>query len=196
MNGPRQVGPRIMFPDTQPGAAWPAVPPPAAALNANGPSYGIQSRREWAAGEVDERDVVDTIKGASLWRFSAFGNVTISIIYGTETSRQFLSLQAPVVMTIPGQFSARAKPRGEEGASCTIALTQATAGARAHARKLIVGPGGGGLAFDDDAVTYTALTASTLTISGVATAVPALSTVPLVTGSVLITGSGFQEFEA
>jgi hypothetical protein len=49
---------------------------------------------------------------------------------------------------------------------------------------------------DPGAVDFFALTASTLTISGAAVVVPALQIVPLVSGSTLDTGSGFQEFEA
>jgi hypothetical protein len=76
--------------------------------------------------------------------------------------------------------------------TCGVTLTQATAGARSILRRFISGPA----AFELDAVAFTALAASVVSVSGVgAIAVPALSTVPLVAGATLTSGSGFQEFE-
>lgn len=158
--------------------------------------YGTQQFAIWKPGDVGSRQVCDAMKPEALWRFSAFGPVRITIDYGTQGSRKLLSLQAPVVLTIPGQFTATATPLNGTGERvCAVTLTQATAGARAIARNF-VDAGGGAVALDQGAVDYWALTASTLTISGAAVAVPALSIVPLVSGSVLNTGSGFQEFEA
>lgn len=190
---------RIMLPGPRPPVVVPpAVPPPPGALGNDGEVYGIQSRREWAVGEFDARVVCDAVRPAALWRFSCFGPVYVTIIYGTGATRQVQRLQAPVVITIPGQFVAQAQPTDPAHAapvSCEVALTQATAGARAHARRFITAAGGA-VAFSDDAVQFVAFVNSTLTISGAAVAVPALATVPLVAGSLLNTGSGFQEFEA
>lgn len=170
----------------------PAQPPPQGAVGNTGVVYGTQALAKWAAGDTTAKQVCDVTKASALWRFSAFGRVLISINYGTRATREIIELQAPCVLTIPGQFTATARPLDDQGAECRVTLTQATAGARSQARN-VVGPGPVNLS--DDAVSFVALNACTLTISGVAVAVPALSVVPLVAGSVLNTGSGFQEFE-
>jgi hypothetical protein len=170
----------------------PAQPPPQGAVGNTGVVYGTQQRAKWAAGDTKAVQVCDVTKAAALWRFSAFGRVAITIDYGTRGTRQILRVLAPVVITLPGQFTATAQPLDDQGTECFVTLTQATAGARSQARN-VVGPGPVNLS--DDAVSFVALNACTLTISGVAVAVPALSVVPLVSGSVLNTGSGFQEFE-
>lgn len=174
-----------------PVSGYPAQPPPAGSVGNTGVVYGTQQRAIWAPGDTKARQVCDVIKATALWRFSAFGNVTITIDYGTRDNRKILELQAPVVITLPGQFTATATPLDAEGAECRVTLTQATAGARSQARRLATGPE----TLSPDAVDFFALDACTLTISGVAVAVPALAIVPLVAGSVLNTGNGFQEFE-
>jgi hypothetical protein len=161
-----------------------------------GPIYGIQQFKPWNPGETDARQVCDTIKAFSLWRFSAFGRVLITIDYGTMATRKILQLQAPVVLTIPGQFTATATPIDNLGTDCKVTLTPATAGARSIARQFVDAAAGPAIRLSDDAIDFWALTASTLTISGAAVVVPALAIVPLVAGSSLNTGSGFQEFEA
>jgi hypothetical protein len=173
-------------------SGMPALPPPPGALGNTGPEYGIQSFRVWQAGEEDARDIVDVTKATFLWRLSVFGNVYVSLYYGTKGNLQLLDLQAPLVIEVPGQLRAIARPRDDQGAECTLTLTQASGGARSQARKFTSTVG----ALDPHAVAFTALVASVLTISGVVTAVPALATVPLVSGAVLGSGSGFQEFEA
>ncbi len=195
-NAPPLRAPVIMPPGSPaPVSRWPADAPPFGALNGTGEIYGTQSSHTWAAGQTDTREICDVTKAPALWRLSVFGNVLVSIGYGTNGNRQILNLQAPCVITLPGQFTARATPRDNAGTSCVVTLTQATAGALSQARKL-ADAAGGAVALDEGACRYVALTASTLTISGVAVAVPALAVVPLVSGAVLNTGSGFQEFEA
>lgn len=169
--------------------------PPGAPVGNMGPQYGTQQSATWAAGDVVPRQLVDVRKAGLLWRVSIFGPVLVTISYGTSKNRPIVDLQAPVVMTIPGQFTATATPLTDEGAKAVVTLTEASAGALSQARKVAV-RGAADVALDEGAVRYFALTASTLTISGVATVVPALGSVPLVAGSVLTAGSGFQEFEA
>ncbi len=160
-----------------------------------GPQYGTQQSATWAPGDIKPRDLIDTLKAESLWRFSIFGAVLVNISYGTSKNHPIVDLMAPVVMTIPGQFVATVRPRSDAGAVAVVTLTEATAGAISQARKVVV-RGGADVALDEGAVRYFALTASTLTIGGVAAVVPANVSVPLVAGSVLTAGSGFQEFEA
>jgi hypothetical protein len=180
--------------------------------------YGTQSRVIWNPGEADPRGVCDALKAPFLWRFSAFGRVLISISYGTQGTREVIQLRTPLVITIPGQFSATATPLDAKGAVCAVTLTAATAGARSVARRFVSatsptvaplaavqalpnngGPGHGGgkpIALDDDASFFFPLTCSTLTIAGVAVQASAFQIVPLVAGAMLMSGSGFQEFEA
>lgn len=188
--------------ETDPRNVW--LPEPAnvstpgrsqAPVGNTGTIYGTQQRATWKAGDRRPRQVCDALKPQALWRLSIFGRVDVTIAYGTQANRAIELVRAPVVLTIPGQFTATAAPIDGDGATCVVSLTQATAGARSVARKL-ADAGGGAVALDEGAIDFWALTASTLTISGVAVAVPALAIVPLVAGSVLLTGSGFQEFEA
>lgn len=169
--------------------------PPGAPVGRMGPQYGIQQAARWAAGDVTPRQIVDTLKAAALWRVSIFGSVLVTISYGSSKARPIVELQAPVVLSIPGQFTATARPLDDQGATAIVTLTEATAGGISQARKVVV-RGVANVALDEGAVRYFALTASTLTIGGVASVVPANSSVPLVAGSVLTAGSGFQEFEA
>lgn len=190
-------GPNIWIRPAPVPVSGPAQPSPGGVVNSTGPVYGTQQRAVWSAGDVGSRQVCDTSqKAAMLWRFSCFGHVDVVIDYGTLGTRKILTIRAPVVLTIPGQFTATATPIDGNGAVADITLTQATGGARSIARQFKSAGAGPPIALSDDAVDFVALVASTLTISGVAVAVPALASVPLVVGSTLNTGSGFQEFEA
>ncbi len=158
-----------------PGGSAPAGAP----VGNMGPQYGIQQSAKWAAGDVKPRQLVDVTKADALWRFSIFGAVLVTISYGSSKARAIADLMAPVVITIPGQFTATVRPLTEEGASAVVTLTEATAGALSQARKAVV-RGAVDVALDDGAIRYFAVTASTLTISGMAAVVPACSSVPLV----------------
>jgi len=184
-------GNQYRFNEPVPVSGMPAQPPPQRAVGNTGVIYGTQQSTIWQPGKTDARQVCDAMKPAAMWRFSAFGRCTITIDYGTQGNRKIFALRAPVVITLPGQFTATATPIDDQGAECRVTLTQATAGARSQARNLATGP----VALSDDAVDFFALDACSLTIAGVVVAVPALQIVPLVAGSVLTSGSGFQEFE-
>lgn len=185
------------FPDPLPVSqpAWPLPAVTRQVVGDNGPQYGIQQAHKWALNDVRSIQVLDTLKTESLWRISVFGRVFVSILYGTSRARTITDLMAPVVITVPGQALVTVRPRDNQGTTCIVNLTKATAGALAIARKY-VDDSGGSIAFDPDAVRFFSLAASSLTIAGVVVAVPAFTTVPLVAGSGLISGSGFQEFEA
>lgn len=182
------------FPDPRPPVSG---PPPNEVGGSSGATYGTVNRAKWAAGDNEEKQIISTDRSAMLWRISVFGPVTVRIDYGTVMRQPLTLLASPVVMTIPGSASVYVTPSDPEHAAiaCKATLTAASAGARAHARK-IIDAGAGAVLFEESAVNFVALTASTLTISGIAVVVPALSAVPLVAGSRLDTGSGYQEFEA
>lgn len=173
-----------------------APAPPGAPVGDMGTEYGIQQYGRWAPGETKAKQLIDVRRTDALWRVSAFGNnVSLRLSYGTTKLRTIEGLQSPLVIAVPGQLALTVTPLDDAGADCIVALTYATAGAIANARKF-VDDAGGAAALDAGAVRFFALTASTLTISGAAVTVPACSFVPLVVGSVLNSGSGFQEFEA
>lgn len=189
-------GLRMYVPGEGPSVSVPGGSAPAGAPVGNmGEQYGIQQSAIWLAGDVTPRQLIDARKARSLWRISIFGSLFVTLAYGTSKNRSIVELLAPVVMTVPGQLTVTARPLDDEGASAVVTLTEATAGAPSQARNFVV-RGAVDVALDDGAVRYFALTASTLTISGAAAVVPACSWVPLVAGSVLTAGSGFQEFEA
>jgi hypothetical protein len=175
-----------------------ANPPNLAQANNAGPEYGIQGQYTWVVGDNKPQQPIDVPKADFLWRISVFGAVLVSIRYGTKSTREILLLQAPVVLALPGQLTVTVTPADPLHAApvtCRVTLTQATGAPRAQARKL-ADAGGGAVTLDDGAVSFTALTASTLTIAGVAgVAVAATASVPLVAGAVLTAGKGFQEFE-
>lgn len=174
----------------------PAAPaPPHVPVGDMGTAYGIQQFVNFLPGDVVPKQVIDTRRSEALWRVSVFGNVLLNLAYGTTKKREIFGLQAPLVITVPGQLTVTATPRDDAGTTCIVTLTYATAGAIANARKFVA-RAGVDVPLDAGAVRYFALTASTLTISGAAVVVPALQLVPLVAGSVLTGGSGFQEFEA
>lgn len=176
-------------------------PPPATAVpnalaNDTGAQYGFQQSRTIPAGDDRPQPVIDEIRSEFVWRFSVFGRVFVRVTYGTNMTRQFVDLLAPVVMTIPGQLNVEVRsvdPQFDTPFSVTV--TKATGGCRAIARSAL-DAGIGSVALSDDAAFYTALSASTLTIAGLPVSVAASQTVPVVAGSTLLTGTGFQEFEA
>lgn len=188
------LDPRVVFAEPLP-VSRPAAPlPPGAPVGNTGPQYGTQQSHVWRPGETTPRDVIDVMKNNSLWRFSVFGRVLVDVLYGTSKARSIMGLQAPVVLNVPGQLVVKVTPRDDQGTSCVVTLTESTAGSATQARAFI-DDSGGAVAFDEGACRFFALSASALTIAGVAVAVPALAIVPLTAGSGLVSGSGFQEFE-
>jgi hypothetical protein len=206
------------FADPLPVSGRPAQPPPQEAVGNTGRIYGTQARMVWDPGQIDPRVVCDSIKALSLWRFSAFGRVTVTIGYGTQGTREISSLRTPLVLTIPGQFTATATPIDSLGTICTVTLTPATAGTRSIARRFVTTTLAATLSaqleqatepgnedrhhhvhpvnLDDDAAYFYALTPASLTIAGIPVYATPFQTLPLVAGSILMSGAGFQEFEA
>ena len=170
---------------------------------------GLQRTAKWRAGDGGhEKQLIDCAQASPfLYRISVFGPVYVRITYGTLSNRHLgtspqplspgtqLLLRTPLIATLPGQIGVYATPI-DDGvdtiATCTVA--HASGGALSQIRS-VINSTGGAVAFEPDAVRYVALQASTLLISAIAVAVPALSSVPLVLGSSLQTGIGYQEFE-
>lgn len=157
-----------------------------------GTPNGEQSTADWAAGESDDRPVLDLPLGMSVWRIGLYGvNVVFRVVYGTKANKIIEGLASPALLSIPGQCAVYARPLDPEvAASARVTATPATAGG--NSARYIVDTAGAAL--DPDAAHFQALTASTVTIRGIAVAVPVLGVVPLVAGSVLTAGSGYLEF--
>lgn len=190
-------GLRVVLPGP-PNVSMPGQPrPPGAPVGNMGVDYGIQRFGQWAAGNVVPLQLIDVTRADALWRVSAFGPVSLTLGYGTTKKREIVGLLAPLVITVPGQLELTAKPTDPDhaGVICIVTLTQATAGAISNARKF-VDDSGGAVTLDAGAVRFVALEATVLSIGGVAVNLTASQFVPLVVGSSLTSGSGFQEFEA
>ncbi len=178
-------------------------PPPASgpdprSVGNTGEIYGEQNSRVIAAGAANggQQEAIDVVKAPYLWRFSVFGRVFVRVTYGTKQTRSFVDLLAPVIMTVPGQLTVTVRPVDPDvDTAYSVTLTAATGGARAVARSAL-DASLGAVPISDDAAFFTALSASTLTIAGLPVTVAASQTVPVVAGSTLNTGTGFQEFEA
>jgi hypothetical protein len=181
-----------------PAPNWtPEVPNDPAQL---GKRHGTQARASWRTGDSARKQVIDSVLAESLWRISIEGIgglVLIDIEYGTSARRQIRDIQSPMVLAVPGivQIYVRPDNPGHEGMECRVTLTPATASGIAHCRK-IADAGVAPVPLDDGAVRFVALSACAVEISGTAVAVPTLGTVPLIQGSILNSGRGYQEFEA
>lgn len=152
--------------------------------------YGIQTRRTWTAADVEEKQVVDAMRSEYLWRVSAQGeNVLLSLLYGTLAGISVDNIRLPFVAFIPGNVGLRAKKLvTDEPASLRVTLTAATGGVGVVRAVVGVAP------LPSSAQLYTALTASTLTIAGIAgIAVAVGASMPLVAPSEVTAGSGIVE---
>jgi len=178
-----------------PGAYVPLPSPPASpqARSGNGGTpYGWQQSRTIPAGDAREQQAIDEVDAEFLWRFSVFGRVLVRVVYGTTATREFVDLQAPVVMAVPGKLAVYVRSADTNSDQpFQVTCTKATGAARSQARRAITAAG----PIDDDAASFTALVASTLTVAGQAVILAAGQTVPLVAPSSLVAGAGFQEFE-
>lgn len=179
-----------------PGAQVPLPSPPASPQARSGDAgtpYGWQQSRTIAAGDEAEQHCIDEVNAEFMWRFSVFGRVLVRVVYGTSQTREFVDLQAPVIMTIPGKLAVYVRSADPQSSQTfSVTCTKATGGARSQARRLVDAAGG----LSDDAVSFFALVACVLTVGGQAVNLAAGQSVPLVAPSSLTSGAGFEEFES
>lgn len=157
---------------------------------ARGP-YGIQSRREWTAADVEPKDIVDALRSEYVWRVSAIGaNVELQLHYGTQGTLVVPNIRVPFVGVVPGQVTLRAqKVAAGAPANVLVTLTAATGGLPV-VRTVIPAP----QALPNNTSQYTALTASTLTVAGIAgIAVAVGASLPIVAPSAVTAGAGIAE---
>lgn len=160
-----------------------------------GPSYGIQQRVRWAAGESDRRPLGDIIRADSMWRVSVIGDVDVWLRYGSSGGTELL-LAAPLEGAFAGFVGVEAEPREPQTETLAIiTIAPVSAGGRQTLRSLVDSTPGA-VALPVSGARYRALQASTLTVRGVAVVVPALAECDLLSGSVLLTGVGVVEHES
>lgn len=181
------------WPDGVPGSPGPAWPP-ASPMHNTGKSHGIQLFPKWKPGETQKKGLVDNLRAANLWRLVIVGGeaMRVDIKFGTEKTITLMGLSLPLRCSVPGQLTVEAYPVSaqETEQSVRATLTPATSGGLIELRRVaVVG------AFAEEAFSYFALTASVLNIRGVVTAVAALDRVPLLAGSSLTSGDGYEEFD-
>lgn len=181
-----------------PGPQVPIPSPPAAPQARSGDAgtpYGWQQSRTIPAGDEREQQAIDEVNAEYMWRFSVFGRVLVRVVYGTLATREFVDLQAPVIMNVPGKLAVyvrSADPQSAQVFSVTCTKSAGNSSCCSQARRLVDSAG----ALSDDAVRFFALVASVLTVGGQAVNVAAGQSVPLVAPSSLTSGAGFEEFEA
>lgn len=187
-----------IWPDGTPASPGPALPYPSPS-HQTGKSHGIQLFPKWAPGETQKKGLVDDLRATHLWRLVIFGGsaMRVDIKYGTQKTITLIGLSLPLRASFPGQLTVEAYPFAaqETEQSVRASLTPATAGGLIEMRRP-VDAGAGAVAFDDQAMRYFALTASVVDVRGTPVAVPVLGTLPLVSGSSLTSGSGFEELDA
>lgn len=169
------------------------VPPSAVQADPNPPStWGVQSTCVWEPGDTSVLPILDARHcNEGGWRVSLVGDVKVQAVWGTMGNRRVLDFDAPLFAQFTGQVALYVRARVvEAGARATVTLAPATSGFDNDFRRLVTDAG----PLDDAYSDYQALTASVVTIRGTAVNVPALSKVPLVSGSVLTSGVGYVRF--
>lgn len=170
------------------------VVPPAfgGGQSSNADSFGFQSRESWDVGKIDERPILSCMAhpvGGS-WRVTIVGDLKVKAIWGSLGTRNLVEMDAPVIATFPGKVDIFVCPRTDQGATALVTVAPAWSGEQRDFRRLVTTPQN----IPDDFAIYRALTASVVTVRGIAVNVPALATLPLVSGSVLTSGTGYLEF--
>lgn len=164
-----------------------------------GPKFGQQARWVWGVGEFEPvQQLAGADRANSMWRVTVRGHqIKMNLVYGTSANRNLMGLLAPLILYIPGAFDLYAQPEGVQGktAEAIVTVTQVSNAGVACARRIV--SGGPGLVLHEDAIRYVALADSVVSIHGgtVVVPVPALSSVALVAGSTLTSGTGYEEFE-
>ena len=170
-------------PSSYPGTAMPQSPIR---------SCGEQKKEVWTAPDQGWRPLLELMPNNELWRVSIVGDLDVELSWGTS-SRRVLVLAAPVMGDLAGNVSARARPRTTEGATGEVSATNSSGAGPQELRSIVVRVGAD-VPLHEFATRFVAFVASTLTIRGTAVTLAATQSIPLVSGSVLTSGSGFQEF--
>jgi hypothetical protein len=164
-----------------------------------GVTHGLQALFEWEPGDNDVKPVADARLADHMWRVSIIGAVKLRLVYGTKANLELDGLETPLVMNIPGQLAFYAEPLDQtdertDTVECRVTLTPVTQGCCQTARQLLSNTSLNPLTLDPASSFFT-LESSELNIRSVDVTVPAFTRVPLISGSFLISGVGFAEYE-
>jgi hypothetical protein len=153
--------------------------------------FGFQTKQVWGSAQTDVRSLWDSVPNPTgeLWRLSVVGNLRVFLEWGTSAKRTLI-LDAPIACDLPGNVSVRARPIGVDGATGLVTVAKSS-GAGPQVLRLYTNTIG---AVHDDATSFTALVASTVTVRGNAVVLTPGQTLPLVSGSSLTAGAGILEF--
>jgi hypothetical protein len=176
-----------------PGSPRPYLPPHPGPND--GPQmFGLQGGRLITAANSG-LIVIDAENAKHLWRISITGGqLRCDVTWGTARTRQLLDLRAPLMMCVPGKVTVAVRKAAQGDQECFATLTPVTAGSWSARRS--VDATAGAVILHEDSSRFVALVASTLSIDGLAVTLAAAESVPLISPANLLTGYGFEEFEA
>ena len=166
------------FPGPADSSALPHVVP--------GLRYGFQTKATWAAGDVDEKQLLDTLPNEFLWRVTVKGsNLLLRVVGGSSSAQNTAGLLLPLEFGIAGQCSVSAVPLDSQQpavawVTCTVATAVVTV-----ARRVVTALG----ALDTDSARATALAAATVTVEGTAVVLAPGDALPLA-GRCALTAGG------
>jgi hypothetical protein len=179
-----------------PGTAPPAQYP---AQGNSGPIFGQQAIATWDAGDLAPKPtpIIDERSGPNLWLVQVDGPVFIDVLWGTSATKQLFAMRAPARFTVPGRCTVTVYPMAgaplaapvEAKASCVPVY-----GALCCQELRQIFTAAAPTVLPDQVQTFFALTASALTIAGVAVAVPALTRVPIIMPATHDSGTGYWEY--
>lgn len=153
--------------------------------------YGTQAQRAWAAGETDERQLLDIKPAEFVWRASVTGsNITLRLNYGGPGTITLDNLVLPFVAFVPGQFNVYARPTNPAlPAAARPTLTAATGGIGTVRAFFTTGQ-----ALPEQVRRVVALGAATVTVNGTAVALVAAQELDVAAPSVVTAGDVIGEF--
>lgn len=175
--------------------------PPASypAQGSSGPIFGQQAIATWEVGDIAPKPtpIIDEIAGPNLWLVQVDGPVFIDILWGTSATKQLFAMRSPARFTVPGRCTVTVYPMA--GAPLAVGVQAKASCVPVYGalccqdlRQIVVAAAP--TAIPDQAQSFFALTASTLTIAGVPVVVPALTRVPLIMPATHDSGTGYLEF--
>lgn len=165
-------------------------------------SAGFQASVSFPPGIPQETQAVDLMapENMGLWRVSAVSVAPVAmrarLIYGTSSSFQISNLRLPLVAYVPGSCQLYLTPDVSPvvaDINVRVSATLITNGVQIL--RTFHDSGAGAVLLPPSGVRYTALTASTVTIEGIAVAVAVGADIILTAPSTLTAGAGLVEHE-
>lgn len=165
-------------------------------------SAGFQASVSFPPGIPQEAQAVDIMapENMGLWRVSAISLAPVAmrarLIYGTSSSFQISNLRLPLVAYVPGACQLYLAPDVSPvvaGIEVRVSATLITNGPQVL--RTFHDSAAGAVLLPPSAIRYTALTASTVTIEGIAVAVAVGTDIILTAPSTLTAGAGIAEHE-